>query len=192
MNPSKSEKRLIAGIRGWLHNREATFLFQLASTVSGGLPIVEIGSFRGKSTIAIALGSKHGGNSPVYAVDPQLPFVDAAGEKFDGPKDKSQFFRNVTETGVGDLVYVVNLSSAQTAAIWDRELGMVFIDGDHREVSNDFRLWDSHLGVRGLMVFHDTTWAEIGKTARDIEESVAYERAGKVRSTLALRKVNGG
>src|SRR5690606_34352437 len=54
-------------IDGWLTDGEASALHRLAAEASG--PVVEIGSWRGRSTAALALGSMSGSKQPVYAVD---------------------------------------------------------------------------------------------------------------------------
>ena len=58
----------ISNIGGWLQKEEALFLYKLAQEVQGGLKIVEIGSYEGKSTISLALGA--GSNVQVIAIDP--------------------------------------------------------------------------------------------------------------------------
>ena len=54
---------------GWLSLDEAALLYHLARQTTTG-SIVEVGSYRGRSTVALAKGALAGGNRPVYAVDP--------------------------------------------------------------------------------------------------------------------------
>ena len=49
---------------------ESKALYELALKVPEGQAIIEIGSWCGRSTCALALGSKHGNNVPVYSIDP--------------------------------------------------------------------------------------------------------------------------
>lgn len=64
---------IVGSIEGWLSYHEQFALLNLPSMVDH-LPgdIVEIGSFKGKSTIALALGSAlmSTKKSPIYAIDP--------------------------------------------------------------------------------------------------------------------------
>lgn len=59
----------IDSVDGWLPKREGELLFHLASLVASNEAIVEIGSYCGRSTSALALGTGCRANA-VYAVDP--------------------------------------------------------------------------------------------------------------------------
>ena len=63
-------KELIQHIDGWLTDEEAKLLYKLAKNCKG--VIVEIGSWKGKSTICMAKGSKAGNNVKIYAIDPHV------------------------------------------------------------------------------------------------------------------------
>src|SRR6185312_12113676 len=63
-------KPLIADIPGWLTDEEGEALYELARGCSGSGVIVEIGSWKGKSTVCLGLGSQAGKSVPIYAVDP--------------------------------------------------------------------------------------------------------------------------
>jgi hypothetical protein len=60
--------------------------------------IVEVGSYRGRPTAALALGSLSGFQVPVYAVDPQEEFKGIYGGQF-GPEDRGAFFRRCSGFG---------------------------------------------------------------------------------------------
>src|SRR4051812_26267900 len=64
---------LLAGIDGWLHPAEAAVLHHLATEAArlGAGPIVEIGSWQGRSTVALATAARVWG-VPVVAIDPHL------------------------------------------------------------------------------------------------------------------------
>jgi hypothetical protein len=47
-----------SGFNGWLERDEAFFLYELSKAVEDELAIVEIGSYEGKSTVALSAGSK--------------------------------------------------------------------------------------------------------------------------------------
>ena len=71
---------------GMIHPDECLLLIRLASQVREGV-IVEIGSYRGRSTIALAMGSFRGQAVPVYAIEPHENFTGVFGRRF-GPADK--------------------------------------------------------------------------------------------------------
>ncbi|MCS6951010.1 MAG: class I SAM-dependent methyltransferase, partial [bacterium] len=57
-------------VEGWLTVEEGELLYQLARACKGKGVIVEIGSFKGKSTIWLAKGSLAGAGVRVFAIDP--------------------------------------------------------------------------------------------------------------------------
>ena len=61
--------RAATQVAGWLHQDQAAMLCHLAKLAPEG-PIVEIGSFRGKSTVFLASGMKD--SNRVFAIDPQF------------------------------------------------------------------------------------------------------------------------
>jgi predicted O-methyltransferase YrrM len=56
-------------IDGWLGLHSAELLFTAAAAVRVGC-IVEVGSYRGRSTTALCAGSAAGSKAPVYAIEP--------------------------------------------------------------------------------------------------------------------------
>src|SRR4051794_41857731 len=77
-------KPLIADIPGWLTDEEGEALYDLARRCRGDGAIVEIGSWKGKSTVCLGLGSQAGASVPIYAIDPH------AGYRVGGFKTKNQ------------------------------------------------------------------------------------------------------
>ena len=61
---------LLASVEGWLTDAEGELLFRLASRCTGRGVIVEVGSWKGKSTIALGRGSRAGVSATIHAVDP--------------------------------------------------------------------------------------------------------------------------
>lgn len=61
-------KSIVDKIDGWLTFDEGKFLYSAATECKGN--IVEIGSWKGKSTIWLCNGSKEGNNSKIYSIDP--------------------------------------------------------------------------------------------------------------------------
>ena len=178
-------------VEGMVHIDECALLMQLASQVHDGV-IVEIGSYRGRSTIALALGSSRGSRAPVYAIEPHARFTGVLGAEF-GPDDRRAFERNVAGSRVGELVHLVSLPSEVAAKTWSAPIGLLWIDGDHRydAVSRDFSMWSRHLTALGRVALDDSSVAGLGPH-RVVEESVAggeYEvidSTGKV-TVLARR-----
>lgn len=147
---------------GWLAEEEAALLYLLAKQIPAESAIVEVGSYRGKSTVALALGARQGGRdaarpaTPVFAIEPHESFTGVLGGEF-GPADRGAFYGAMLRTGCYEEVRLINLSSAQVALGWQRPVGLLWIDGDHRyeAVSEDVLAWAPHLRAGAAVVFDD-------------------------------------
>jgi predicted O-methyltransferase YrrM len=140
--------RLIAGVRGWLGTKEAGTLYAATRACTGRGVIVEIGSWKGKSTICLAYGSRAGAGVPVYAID------------LHRPRSFRAFTRNVERAGVAELVRPIRGPSQQAVAEIKEPIELLFVDGAHEEhlVREDFEQWVPKVVEGGTVVFHDTVW----------------------------------
>ena len=134
-------------------------LVRAASELPAGSCIVEVGTYRARSTVALALGSRHGCGVPVYTFDPHTEQAGVRGGSF-GPDDQAAVYANITLAQVGELVHVVGLDSTIVAPGWSGQVGLLLIDGDHRAeaVEADFRTWQPHLGVGASVFFDDVDY----------------------------------
>jgi predicted O-methyltransferase YrrM len=66
--------KIVAGIQGFLKLEEISLLYDVARRCVDKGVIIEIGSWKGKSTICLALGSKDGPRVKVYSIDPHTGF----------------------------------------------------------------------------------------------------------------------
>jgi predicted O-methyltransferase YrrM len=141
-------KPLIADIPGWLTDEEGEALYELARTCRGDGVIVEIGSWKGKSTVCLGLGSQAGNSVPIYAIDPHADY------RF------GDFERNVARAGIAELVRPIASLSQPAADGFDEPIELLFVDGSHEYdlVLEDFEKWVPKVVDGGWVVFHDTTW----------------------------------
>jgi predicted O-methyltransferase YrrM len=152
----------LEGVEGWLTDEEAETLYTLASRVTGRGVIVEIGSFKGRSTVCLGLGSRAGAGVTIYAIDP--------GHR--GPRRSQEFAANIERAGIADLVVPIAATSDDAYRDFEPErIELLFIDGSHdyAQVMMDFAQWTSRLVEGGMLVMHDTTAASPGskKVAED-------------------------
>lgn len=126
---SSAHLRKVASIVGHLSLEEADCLYRLAPRVAEGC-IIETGTFRGRSTVALVLGFQHGYGAPVYTLDPHEPFTGELGGQF-GPQDRVAFLKNMLCTNCASDVRLVNLSSEAVTPGWQTPVGLIWIDGDH-------------------------------------------------------------
>jgi len=176
-------------VEGQILREEAVLLYKLASRVRDGA-IVEIGSFRGKSTTALALGSRAGSSVPVFAIEPHEEFVGVLGGRF-GAADRSVFFRNMLQAECLDIVRLVNLGAEIVARCWDQPIGLLFIDGDHRyeSVKRDFEGFAPWVNQRGLIAFHDSN-VDPGRVIREALTTGDYDQVLEVGSITVLLKTS--
>jgi predicted O-methyltransferase YrrM len=155
---------------GFLQRDEGPLLYHVASQVKKGC-IVEVGSWKGKSTVWIGWAIKDSKKkTPFYAVDPHT------GSKEHQVKKKKvwtfdEFKTNIKNGKVTSVVKPLVMTSEQAVQKVQGPVGFVFIDGDHSldAVKNDFTLWFPKVMVGGVMAFHDTTnWPGPKKVTRDL------------------------
>lgn len=179
--------RRVMAVEGMIAEAEAEELMRLASKVPSGDCIVEVGSYRGRSTTALALGSKA---APVYAIEPHESFEGIYGGEF-GPADRRAFFENLLRAGVVERVRLVNLSSEVASQGWDRTIGLLWIDGDHslEGARRDYDAWRPFLQPGSTVAFHDARDPK-GGPAQLIETLVKngeLSRHSAVGDIVALR-----
>jgi hypothetical protein len=157
---------------------ECGVLATLAANVPVGQVIVEIGSYRGRSTIALALGSLAGNGGRVYAIDPHTIFVGAKGGQF-GPKDMAALYNNIVRFEVGETVAVVCMGAYETALGWwqGANVGLWVHDGDHRyaAVYRDLSEWLQYVAKDGIVAFHDRTYPGMKRLLNELSGLECYK-----------------
>jgi MMP 1-O-methyltransferase len=141
-------KPLIADVPGWLTDEEGEALYELAKRCEGRGAIVEIGSWKGKSTICLGLGSRAGAGVPIFAIDPHTD------HRF------GEFKTNVERAAIDDLVTPIASFSQPAADHFHEPIELLFVDGSHEYdlVLEDFEKWVPKVLDGGWVAFHDTTW----------------------------------
>ena len=137
--------------------KEGELLYRLAKECIGKGVIVEIGSWKGYSTICLAKGSLVGECVKVYAIDPHIG--SEVHRKMYGVVDTyPEFIKNITKLNVGNIVVPMVMTSKQVEEQWsDLPIELLWIDGDHEAVDVDFDIWYSHVIDGGIIALHDTT-----------------------------------
>ncbi len=175
-------KPLIAEVPGWLTDEEGEALYDLARACTGRGVIVEIGSWKGKSTICLGRGSLAGAGVPIYAIDPHADY------RF------GDFKANLDRAGITDLVRPIASLSQPAADDFDQPIELLFVDGSHEYdlVLEDFEKWVPKVVEAGWVAFHDTTWTSGPRkvVGRAIYRSNRFKDARfVVGSTTVARKV---
>ncbi|MBI5732381.1 class I SAM-dependent methyltransferase [Candidatus Jorgensenbacteria bacterium] len=154
-------KKDAAGIDGWLTEAEGLFLYTTAKTIESEKAIVEIGSWKGKSTICLGNGVKEGNKSKIYAIDPHIGSSD---HKLRREGDTFEIFKqNIEIAGLNEYIQAIKKSSEEAAKNFKEQIGFIFIDGGHeyKFASLDFKLWFPKIADGGVIAFHDS-WHRAG------------------------------
>ncbi len=161
-------------LTGQVLEAEGRLLRARARDVPSGQCIVEIGSYTGKSTCCLALGSAEGNRVPVYAVDMWEtgtshkgshfrrydPAVDAkqSGCKFHDPGVRRKFNGRIQQYDKAGVIVPVMVESKDAAAACPSPpIGLLFIDAEHRyeAVRADLEAWMPRLASQAVVLFHD-------------------------------------
>jgi predicted O-methyltransferase YrrM len=151
-------RNLTAGIDGWLTDEEGALLFELARDCMGRGAIVEIGSWKGKSTIWLGRGSMAGRRVKVWAIDPHTGSEEHR-QAFGRVSTFKEFEQNIASAGLTGLVTPIVKTSQDAAVSFEGPVELLFIDGAHDYVStkSDFQAWFPKVVDGGIVAFHDTT-----------------------------------
>lgn len=160
-------KAFAEAARGFMPPDEGIALWRAALDAPSG-PMLEVGSYCGKSACYLGAAIKQRGDATLFCVDhhrgseenqagwehhePDL--VDPAIGKMD---TLPIFRRTVYDAGLEDVIVAVVGDGPRIARSWSTPLALLFIDGGHGEepARLDFELWTPHVANGGVLVIHD-------------------------------------
>lgn len=185
-----------AGALGWLFEAEGPALRAAALSVPHG-PIVEIGSYCGKSTVYLGDAARELG-TVVFAVDHHRgsPEMQPGRENHNpvvavtGVHDTLfEFRRTILDAGLEEHVVALVGESTRVAAYWQTPVGMVFIDATHQylEVKADYLGWGKWVIPGGVLAFHDTTIGDIDRVC-GLAERDGFVVEAQVETLRVLRR----
>ncbi|GHA91365.1 class I SAM-dependent methyltransferase [Streptomyces clavifer] len=154
--------------KGFMPLREGLALYAAASDAAAlGLPLLEVGTYCGRSTILLAAAARAAGVTALTVdhhrgseeqqpgweyhdpsvVDPEVGLMDTL----------PAFRRTLFAAGLEEHVVALVGRSPQVAAVWGGQLGFVFIDGGHTDehAGGDYEGWAPKVAEGGLLVIHD-------------------------------------
>lgn len=174
-------RKVALATTGFMPEDEGDALFDaamLAGASCPGLPMVEIGSYCGRSTVWFGAAAR-ACNTVLHAVDhhvgseenqPGWEWHDAS--LVDPTTGRintlPHFEQTMKAAGLMQSVLAVVGNSPAIAATWKEPIAMCFIDGGHgREVArNDYLAWTPHIASGGILAIHDVfTDPELGGQA---------------------------
>lgn len=183
----------VDGVDGWMSPDQAKRLYNAAAGTHQGETIVEIGSFRGRSTIVLASAAPAG--VQIVAIDPHAG-NDRGPQEIDGfvaaaATDHDVFNANLAAAGVAERVQHVRSFSDAAHDQVVGELAVLYVDGAHRfaPARSDIREWGQRVGPGGTLLIHDS-FSSVGVTLAIISELMFGSRwryIGRARSLTEYR-----
>jgi predicted O-methyltransferase YrrM len=132
-----------------------------------GVPMLELGSYCGRSTIWLGDVAEQAG-TVLFALDHHRGSEEnqAGWEHHDtdvvddriGEMDTLPFFRaTIHDAGLESCVVAVVGRAPQIGTVWTTALSLLFIDGGHGEepARLDYERWSPHVAVGGTLAIHD-------------------------------------
>jgi MMP 1-O-methyltransferase len=152
---------------GFMPPDEGLALYEAGCRAGAVGPLLEVGSYCGKSAIYLGAAARAAGTRVISIdhhrgseehqpgweyhdpdlVDPHVGLLDTL----------PVFRRTIADTGLEDVVIGVIARSVDFAALWSTPLGLVFLDGSHTDESaqSDYEAWSPHVAPGGLLAIHD-------------------------------------
>ena len=156
----------IDDVKGFMPFNEGMALFKWAEKFSNIGPILEIGTYCGKSSLYLCAGAKNN-NENVYTIDHHSGSEEhQLNEEYFDEETYDQainaintlpiFIKNINKFKATNIIPIV-ADSKKVSLNWSTNLGMVFIDGSHslESANTDYISWEPHISIKGALVIHD-------------------------------------
>jgi hypothetical protein len=153
--------------KGFMPDGEGLALHEAGLVGASIGPLLEIGTYCGKSAVYLGAAARQGG-TVLFTVDHHRGSEEnqAGWEHHDmelvdprtGRMDTLPFFRRTMEDAqLEDVVVAVIGQSIPVARAWQTPLGFLFIDGGHAEdvAMADYAAWTPHIAPGGTLAIHD-------------------------------------
>ncbi len=196
---------------GFMPDDEGLLLHRYAVERAPHGPLLEVGTYCGKSAVYLGAAARTAGPPAVVVtvdhhrgseenqagwehhdpslVDPDLGLIDTL----------PTFRRTIADAGLEDVVVAVVGASATVSALWRTPLSLLFVDGGHAEVhaQRDYTGWAPWVMPDGLLVIHDVfpDPADGGRPPYDVYlravASGAFTEVEALGSMRVLRRTSG-
>lgn len=159
--------RLALACKGFLDDAEGLRLHDLAREHGSLGPVVEIGSYCGKSSLYLGAGVREAGGTLVCIDHHRGSEEHQPGEQYHdadlldartGRIDSlPELRRNLHAAALEDVAVLIVAPSPVAAGLVAGPLGMVFIDGGHSAAAADadYEAWSGKVASGGVLAIHD-------------------------------------
>jgi predicted O-methyltransferase YrrM len=170
--------RRLCAVPGFTSDRKCELLFYLASHDPSPHLILEIGSYKGKSTAWLAEAARRGSRRMV-TVDPHLA------------QSLETFLGVVRDFKIDEVATIHRALSHDIGKDWNQPIGFLWIDGSHEypNVKQDILDFTPHV----LPVFDDADNPKLPGVRQAIQETIArdsrFEFVGQIRQLGVFRRI---
>ncbi|MFB8267873.1 class I SAM-dependent methyltransferase [Streptomyces sp. NPDC055955] len=199
--------------KGFMPLGEGLALYAAAAEAAAlGLPLLEVGTYCGRSTILLADAARQAGVSALTVDHHRGSEEQQPGWDYHDPETVDPvvgrmdtlptFRRTLHAAGLEDHVIALVGRSPQVAAVWGGPLGLVFIDGGHTDehATADYEGWAPHVAEGGLLLIHDVFPVKIDEWTGQAPyrvylralESGAFTEVSATDSLRVLRRTGPG
>ena len=157
-NVTKSAWEKACDVPGYIGEREFRALCMLAAAAPAGGVTVEIGSFKGKSTVGLAAIAEAFDLGTVVSIDPHNQPSQTDPDRPESGTSFDEFQSAILRAGLKERVEAHRMPSREAAVGWNRPIRFLWIDGDHtyEGAKLDFDCFAPFLIDGALIAFHDT------------------------------------
>jgi predicted O-methyltransferase YrrM len=160
-------RQLARTCKGFLDEEEGLRLHTLASEHAPLGPVLEIGSYCGKSAVYLGTGCRAAAGVLICVDHHRGSEEHQPGEEYHdatlfdadaGALDSLlELRRTLRRAGLEDVALPLVASSQRAASFWSTPLGMLFIDGghSHAQAQADYAGFAHHVAPGGILAIHD-------------------------------------
>lgn len=163
-NYSKPLMHYYNDVEGWFGDGDASFYKEIVSNFNGPGKFVEVGSYKGRSTVCLAVEILNQNKDiKIDCIDiwePNLMYEDLT---------LQEFMYNIDP--VKDLIKPIKMNSEDAAKMYeDQSIDFVFIDADHsyEAVKKDIMLWWPKVKKGGIISGHDEYFPDVKRAVTNI------------------------
>ena len=174
----KMNKLLKQEIKGPITLNELLLFFLLVGNIAKDTDIIEVGSYKGSSAIAMATGLSIG--AKLYSIDIYIGLENK-------PEDTYQIFlQNIQRHNFNDIIVPFIGTSKEFVEHYNIRAGLIFIDGSHlyEDVKKDFDLLFPMLVKNGFLIMHDIHWDGPGRVFK--ENNDKFSESYKVDKKIGI------
>jgi predicted O-methyltransferase YrrM len=183
--------QVIEPLEGFLRPREAGLIYWAARRWPVAGPVIELGSFAGRSTIIFALAGRF-----VHAVDAWSPEVPDLSAYNAGQTQADDVFRrfhdNIRRANVEACIRVHRGLTQHIGSTWITPGAILFVDAGHTyaDARSDLSAWTPFLMPGGLLLMHDVIFDGFPGVTRAASEllSEGWRVVASADSLVAMRR----